>query len=144
MFTDKKKKLSHTRKINPKLGFLGFLGVFGFLGYLPKLLNFQDILIAPVFFFFFCFFGFFGFYYEGKMSDVLIDERFKSNSYRASAIANKAGLSLILGISIFIISILGINNPYTMLSILIATIGFSFGLSIFLHQYLLYRFENEE
>lgn len=144
MFTGKKDKSTHTRKINPKLGLLGFLGFLGFSGFLPKILNLQDSITVPIFFFFFSFFGFFSFYYEGKMSDTLIDERFESNSYRASAIANKVALILILGISIFTMSILGISNSYNMLSILIATIGFSFGVSVFLQQYLLYQFENEE
>lgn len=75
------------------------------------------------------------------MSNTLIDERFEANFYRASAIANKTAL-----IFIFIISIIAlrIENTYNLLSILIATIGFAFGLSNFLGQYLLYRFENKE
>lgn len=144
MFKNNNDKPTHTRKINPKLGLLGLLGFLGFSGFLPKFLNLQNGNTIPIFFFFFSFFGFFSFYYEGKMSNVLIDERFESNLYRASAIANKTALISILGVSIFTMTVLSINNPYNMLSILIATIGFSFGLSIFLQQYLLYQFENGE
>lgn len=144
MFKNERDKPTHTRQVNPKLGFLGLLGFLGFTGFLPKLFNLQNGDTMPIFFFFFSFFGFFSFYYEGRMSNVLIDERFESNLYHASAIANKTALILILGISIFTMTILSISNPYNMLSILIATIGFSFGLSIFLQQYLLYRLENGE
>ena len=35
-------------------------------------------------------------------------------------------------------------EAYDMLALLIAVLGLAFGLSIFLQQYLLYRFENEE
>lgn len=137
------KKLTHTRKINPMLGLLGLLGFFGFTGFIPEIFNLTDVLTAPSFFFFFAFFGFFGFYYEGKMSHTMIDERFQANKYRAEAVANKVCLTLVIVISILTMSMLRVNT-YTMLSVLIATIGLAFGLSVFLQQYLLYRFENEE
>ena len=136
--------VTHTRKINPRFGLLGFLGFMGFLGFLPIVLNIMDVIHVPTFFFFFSFFGFFGFYYEGKMSGTLIDERFLFNKNRASSIANKAALSLI--ISVTFLTLLAVNaiTTYAFSSIMIATIGLSLALTIFLHQYLLYRFENGE
>lgn len=127
---------THTRKINPKLGLLGFSGFLGFLGFLPQPSS------IPFPFLFFAFFGFFGFYYEGKRSDTLIDERFQLNAYRAEALAHKTGLMIIiLGTIIFA---LRFEQMEAALSFLLALIGLTFGLSIFLQQYLLYRFENEE
>lgn len=139
----KSKKQTHTRKVSPKLGILGLFGLLGFAGFLPQFLNLREVFTAPLFFFFFAFFGFFGFYYEGKMSNTFIDERFQSNIYRAESIANKVALITIIMVAILTISVLRLNS-YDMLSILIATIGLAFGLSIFLQSYLLYRFENEE
>lgn len=138
-----KKTATHTRTISPKLGILGIFGLLGFLGFLPVLLKVPEIFSAPIFFLFFAFFGFFGFFYEGKMSGTLIDERLQSNMYRAQYIANKLGLQLILLVSVISMSVLRLST-YTLLSLLIATIGLAFGLSIFLQSYLLYRFENEE
>lgn len=78
------------------------------------------------------------------MSGTMIDERFELNQNRASAIANKVALTLIVGAALFSISVFRIQEPYSMLKLLLAVIGFAFGLSIFLQSYLLYRFENEE
>ena len=132
---------THTRTINPKLGILGFLGLLGLFGLIPV---FKDEIFKqiPFIYFFFAFFGFFGFYYEGIMSNTLIDERFKSNSFRADAIANKISLLIIVLVTILSVSILNFNDPYDMLNLLVATIGISFGLSLFLSKYLLYKFEN--
>ena len=77
------------------------------------------------------------------MSGTFIDERLQANIYRASSIANKVALNIIFLISIVTISVIRLNT-YDMLSVLIATLGLAFGLSVFLQQYLLYRFENEE
>lgn len=137
------KRPTHTRKINPMLGILGLLGFIGFAGFIPRTYNLTDTLTAPSFFFFFTFFGFFGFYYEGLMSNTFIDERFQANKYRAEAIANKVSLTIVIVFAIITMSMLRLNT-YDMLSILIATIGLAFGLSIFLQQYLLYKFENEK
>lgn len=52
---------NRTRRLNPKLGLLGFFGFLGFIGGAWTR---------------FVFFGFFGFFYEGKMSNTLMDERF--------------------------------------------------------------------
>ena len=82
--------LQSTRTINPKLGFLGLLGFAGFLGFWTYSV---DKTIFP--FVFFLFFGFFGFFYEGKMSNTLIDERYKENKMKAQSVANKTSLSII-------------------------------------------------
>ncbi|MEG1012062.1 MAG: DUF3796 domain-containing protein [Ruthenibacterium sp.] len=136
-------KRTYTRKISPKLGLLGFLGFLGLIGFLPWFLKVTDVFAVPFPFFFFSFFAFFGFYYEGKMSGTFIDERFQANIYRAESIANKASLAIIIGVAIVMMSIFHLSS-YDTLSVLIATIGLSFGLSGFLQSYLLFRFENEE
>ena len=79
-----------TRTVNPKLGFLGLFGFAGFLGFWTYRV---DQTIFP--FVFFVFFGFFGFFYEGKMSNTLIDERYKENKMRAQSTSNKTALSII-------------------------------------------------
>ena len=71
-----KQKPQYTRKISPKLGLLGFFGLFGFLGFVPQFFGESGVLDVPFPLIFFCFFGFFGFYYEGKMSGIMIDERY--------------------------------------------------------------------
>ena len=40
-------------------------------------------------FIFFLFFGFFGFFYEGKMSNTLMDERYVENKLRAELTAHR-------------------------------------------------------
>ena len=127
---------TYTRKINPKLGLLGFCGLLGFLGFLP------DLTDIPFPLFFFAFFGLFSFYYEGKMSNTLIDERFKVNAYRAEALANKISMMMIIFLTL--VFVLKLEKPELVISFLIALIGLAFGLSVFLQQYLLYRFEHEE
>lgn len=79
-----------TRNLNPKLGFLGFLGFFGFLGFWTYNI---DKTIFP--FVFFVFFGFFGFFYEGKLSNTFMDERYQENKMHAHSVANKTALTII-------------------------------------------------
>lgn len=132
----------YTRTVNPKLGWLGCLGLLGLLGFLTV---FQDSNLGMPFpFIFFSFFGFFGFYYEGKMSHTLIDERFRMNAFKAEALATKVALMMIVLVTILCISVLRVKSPYLMTGILFSTIGIAFGLSIFLGQYLLYRYDEEE
>ena len=127
---------TYTRTISSKLGLFGFMGFLGFLGFVPHLSQ------MPFVFFFFSFFGFFGFYYEGKISNTLMDERFILNAYRAEALANKIGLMMIiLSTILWVCKIERIEN---VAGFLLAIIGLAFGLVGFLQQYLLYRFENEE
>jgi hypothetical protein len=58
-----------TRKANPKLG---VLGPCGFLDLLRHGRCFPFV--------FFLSFGFWGFFYEGKMSGIFMDERFRENA----------------------------------------------------------------
>ena len=51
---------------------------------------------------------------------------------------------LIIMAAILALSLFRIHDSYGMLKLLLAIIGFAFGLSLFLQEYLLYRFENEE
>lgn len=128
-----------TRKICSKLGLLGFLGLVGFSGFWTYSI---DKTIFP--FIFFLFFGFFGFFYEGKMSNTLMDERYKENKMRASDTANKISLTIIF-ISVLILGqgkLMG-NLEYTLIAIIIV-IALSIALDIFLSEYLLYHYDHEE
>ena len=108
--------LQSTRTINPKLGFLGLLGFAGFLG----------------------------FFYEGKMSNTLIDERYKENKMKAQSVANKTSLSIIfLAILILGQGKLMDNLEYTLIALVIV-IALSIALEIFLSEYLLYHYDNDE
>lgn len=136
-------KSEYTRVISPRLGILGLLGFLGFIGFIPGVFNYRGSANVPFVFFFFAFFGFFGFYYEGKMSNTQMDERFLANRQRAAARASQTALTVIVFAAIISLSVLRLS-VYMQLSFLIAVIGFAFGLSCFLQQYLLYRYENEE
>ena len=108
--------LQSTRTINPKLGFLGLLGFAGFLG----------------------------FFYEGKMSNTLIDERYKENKMKAQSVANTTSLSIIfLAILILGQGKLMDNLEYTLIALVIV-IALSIALEIFLSEYLLYHYDNDE
>ena len=131
--------LQSTRTINPKLGFLGLLGFAGFLGFWTYSV---DKTIFP--FVFFLFFGFFGFFYEGKMSNTLLDERFKENKMKAQSVANKTSLTIIfLAILILGQGKLMDNLEYTLIALVIV-IALSIALEIFLGEYLLYHYDNDE
>lgn len=139
--TNRRRKLTlqSTRTINPKLGFLGLLGFAGFLGFWTYSV---DKTIFP--FVFFLFFGFFGFFYEGKMSNTLIDERYKENKMKAQSVANKTSLSIIfLAILILGQGKLMDNLEYTLIALVIV-IALSIALEIFLSEYLLYHYDNDE
>lgn len=72
------RKTGRTRRLSPKFGLLGFLGFAGFAGFWS-----YGALGDLTPFAFFAFFGFFGFFFEGKMSNTLMDERYKENAVRA-------------------------------------------------------------
>lgn len=129
---------THTRRINPKLGIFGVFGVMGFLGFMETS---SGVNTVP-FCLFFSFFGFFGFFYEGKMSNTFIDERFKENTSKAKSIGTTTGLMIIIIVTIVFAG--RINDAKLLVKILISTIALAFGISGFLQQYLLYRFENKE
>lgn len=129
----------HTRRLNPKfglLGFLGFLGCFGFWTYA------EQQVIFP--FFFFIFFGFFGFYYEGKMSGTLTDEMFEMHRMQAQLKAYKIGMSLIF-LTLWLIGF-GLFRKHLDWAAIFLTSGvsLSYGLTLFLSEYFLYRFEHED
>lgn len=128
-----------TRRINPKMGFLGFLGFLGFFGFWTYSI---DKTVFP--FTFFTFFGFFGFFYEGKLSNTLMDERYRENRMKAHLTANRVALSIIF----IAILILGqgrvmVNLEYTLIAFVIAVV-FSLALDVFLSEYLLYHYEHDE
>lgn len=129
----------YTRTINPKLGFLGLLGFAGFLGFLTYHVNKSVYPFA-----FFMFFGFFGFFFEGKMSNTYMDERYKENKMKADVTANKISMTIIF----LAIIILGSGNfmgnlEYTLIALVIA-VAVSIALDIFLGEYLLYRYDHDE
>ena len=88
---------NRTRKLNPKLGILGLLGFLGFLGFWTWP---AYRMYTP--FCFFVFFGFFGFFFEGKMSDTLMDERYRENAAHAQTDACRIGLSAIFFLMVLV------------------------------------------
>ena len=84
-------KTGRTRRLSPKLGFLGFCGFLGFAGFWT-----YGALGDLSGFIFFAFFGFFGFFFEGKMSNTLMDERYRENVVRAELKAHRVGFSIII------------------------------------------------
>lgn len=135
-----KQKLSHTRrKVNPKLGFLGFLGMMGFVGFATYSIN------GTVFpFCFFIFFGFFGFFYEGKMSETFMDERFYENKAKAQLNAYKISFTIIF-IALLVLcqgKLFG-NLEYTLIATIII-ISLALAVGIFLSEFLLYRYDYDD
>ena len=125
-----------TRTIHPKLGFLGFLGLGGFWTYGV------DGSIFP--FLFFTFFGFFGFFYEGRLSNTLMDERYLENRRRARAAADRTALTIIF------LSILALSQGRlwgggdTMLIAHIILVSLAMGPDVFLGEFLLYRYDHDD
>ena len=90
------------------------------------------------------FFGFFGFFYEGKMSDTFMDERYKENKIKAHMTANKIALAIIF-VSILFLGqgkLIG-NLEYTLIALIIV-VTLSIALEMFLSEYLLYRYDHDE
>lgn len=128
-----------TRKLNPKLGFLGVLGFAGFLG-IGSYQASNDVF--P--FIFFGFFGFFGFFFEGKMSDILMDERYVENRMKAQLQAYRIGFSVT--VMTLIASSWGWlfrTNDSKLLFITIA-LSLSYALVVFLAEYLLYCYDSKD
>lgn len=126
-----------TRTLSPKLGCLGFLGFLGLLGFWTYHVNKS---IFP--FVFFLFFGFFGFFYEGKMSNTFMDERYRENAWKAQATANKIASSIIFLACVIVGQgkLMG-NLEYTLIAFLIVVV-LAIALNLFLSQYLLYRYDH--
>ncbi len=136
---EKERTSQSARAVDPRLGFLGFMGFTGFLGFWTYSI---DKTIFP--FIFFMFFGFFGFFYEGKMSHTFMDERYRENKLKAHMTANKTAFAIIF----FALLILGQgklmgNLEYTLIALIIV-IALSIALEIFLGEYLLYCYDNDE
>lgn len=127
-----------TRKLNPKLGLLGFFGLFGFVGFWTYS---AYHVVSP--FVFFGLFGFFGFFYEGKMSNTLMDERYEENRIRAELAAHRVSLSIIF-LSLLLLNLnagalLG-SLEFTLI-VLTILISLAVALDLFLSEYLLYRYD---
>ena len=132
-------KANMTRRINPKLGFLGLLGFLGFAGFWSYSVSGDVFPFA-----FFLFFGFFGFFYEGKMSETFMDERFHENAARAQLAAYKITFSITL-IALMILcqrKLFG-SLEYTLIATIIV-LSLTLALGIFLPEYLLYRYDHDE
>ena len=133
------KNTQTTRKLNPKLGFLGFAGFLGFSGFWTYSV---DQSVSP--FIFFTFFGFFGFFFEGKMSNTLIDERYKENAMKAQLTALKTAFTVIV-IALIVLcqgKLFG-NLEYTLIAMIIL-LALTIGLTMFLSEYLLYRYDHDD
>lgn len=127
-----------TREINPKLGLLGFLGFLGLIGFWSYGV---DKTIFP--FAFFIFFGFFGFFYEGKMSNTFMDERYKENKMRAHMTANRISLAIIfLAMIVVGQGRLMISLEFTLIAFFIVVV-LALALELFLSEYLLYRYDHD-
>ena len=127
-----------TRRLSPKFGFLGFWGLLGFAGFwgygaLGDLSGFA----------FFAFFGFFGFFFEGKMSNTLMDERFKENAVKAELRAYRAGFVIIF-LLLILMGQAGRFRAELVAPVLIIGIALAVALTMFLSEYLLYRYDHDD
>ena len=128
-----------TRKINPKLGCLGTLGFLGFAGFWTYSV---DGTVSP--FAFFLFFGFFDFYYEGRISGIFMDERFRENIARAKLKAYQITFGVMLVALIILCQgkLFG-NLEYTLIAAIII-LSLALGLRIFFSEHLLYRYDHDD
>lgn len=128
-----------TRKLNPKLGFLGFFGLLGFGGFWTYQVNGSVFPFCS-----FLFLGFFGFFFEGKLSNVLMDERFRENQARANLNAYRVGYVVIF----FLVLLLGhglfLGSTGLTLAIVTAALALTVALVQFLSMYLLYRYDQAD
>lgn len=132
----KEREQTKTRRINPKLSILGLLGFLGFLG-IPAFKYYG--MIYP--FAFFGFFGFFGFYFEGKMSNTFMDERYRENRTFAEHKAYKTGIICMWFLLFAYISGLCrvfVNLEYVAIYFVVG-MSIVFAFTIFYQEYLLYR-----
>lgn len=130
-------KTNRTRRLSPKFGLLGFLGAFGFVGFWSYR-TLGDL--SP--FVFFAFFGFFGFFFEGKMSNTLMDERFQENAARAELQALRTGFAIIF-LLLILMGQAGRFRAELVAPLLIAGIALAAALTMFLSEYLLYRYDHD-
>ncbi len=129
-------KHGKVRRPNPGLGYLGFLGFTGFIGIFTELLYHNA---AP--FTLFIFFGFFGYFYEEKVSKVLSDERQRVNRREAQAKAN--GLGFKLQIVVLLVAMAAGMTGHAAVTAAVLTAGISLvcALTIYLTEYLVYRYD---
>lgn len=134
----------YTRPISPKLGYLGYLGYLGFLGLLGCLGFWSYHVDKTVFpFVFFLFFGFFGFFYEGRLSNTFVDERFKENRMKAQRTATGISRSIIfLALLLLGQGKLFGNLEYTLIAFVVV-VALAMALEQFLGVYLLYHYDND-
>ena len=135
----RKQDASRTRAIRPQLGFLGFFGFLGFGGFWTYAFNGAIFPFA-----FFMFFGFFGFFYEGKLSNTFMDERFRENAVRAQLTAMRVSFAIIF-LTLIVLgrgALLG-SLEYTLIAVLIL-LSLSVALALFLSEYLLYRYDHDD
>lgn len=131
-----KKDNQYTRKISPLLCILGVLGIIGPIAYY---FTGETYTLG-----FMLFFGFFSFYFEGKMSNQLIDERFRENSMKASSIAFRTGLTMIFLSIMFSIQYLEGYSMKMAYHFLVGAVSLTFGITLTMHQYLIYKFDSKE
>lgn len=128
---------NRTRRVSPKWGLLGFLGFFGFAGFYSYS-AFGDL--TP--FCFFAFFGFFGFFFEGKMSNLLMDERYLENAAHAERTAYRTGFILVFLLLILSAQSSKLSAELT-IAVLITGLALTVALTMFLSEYLLYRYDHD-
>ena len=130
---------NRTRTVSPKLGWLGLLGFLGFGGFWTYRANGE---VFP--FLFFLFFGFFGFFYEGKLSDTFMDERFREEAALAERKACRVSNAVMfLGLVLLCQGRLLGNLEHTLIAVVIV-FSLAFALQIFLREYLLCRYDRED
>lgn len=132
------RETGRTRRLSPKFGFLGFLGFLGFAGFWG-----YGALGDLSGFVFFAFFGFFGFFFEGKMSNTLMDERFKENAVKADLKAYRAGF-IIIFLLLILMGQAGRFKAELVAPVLIIGIALAVALTMFLSEYLLYRYDHDD
>ena len=134
-----KEEKNKTRSLNPKFGWFGFFGFFGFFGIMTYM---EQRTVWP--FMFFVFFGFFGFFYEAKLSNTLIDERFKEEKTRADLSALKTGFFILFLVTWFM-GFVGDKLSTDVVAIAyIVSSSLIIALVIFLSSYLLYKYDTED
>ena len=132
-------KTNMTRRVDPRLGSLGLLGFLGLAGFWT-----YSAMGAVFPFVFFLFFGFFGFFYEGKMSGIFMDERFRENVARARLNTYKITFSItLIALVILCQGRLFGSLEYTLIATIIV-LSLTLALGIFLPEYLLYRYDHDD
>lgn len=130
---------NRTRSIDPKLGLLGVLGLLGLLGVWTY---FRDGSVTA--FAFFSFFGFFGFFYEGRMSNTLMDERFRENMARAQGTV----LRVVVAVTFVVLMLASqgdlFGSAQATLAVVVAVLALTWGAALFLYEYLLWHYDTDE